>query len=143
MLLHFLALVSSLTPQGAQPTLGNLAATPTDGACSLVAGPGGGAPGREDALTVATPATVTFNWTVLSPNDADYVIHVSLNGGAISEQSTSLTSWAVTLTGLVRNNDVNPTLIGTAIEVRVVRRSDGVTVQSLTNTYTATYGTCG
>jgi hypothetical protein len=115
---------------GPQPTISGLVLTSNAGAC--------GAPHR-----VSTAASVDAHWSVSGTNDVLYEVHVSVNGESPTVlASTATVTFSTTLTGRVENNDGHVLTIATSVEVRVVRKSDSVVVQTLSGLYTSDYGDC-
>lgn len=130
MLAHFLALAGT-APQGQQPTISGLVLTPNGGSCS--------------GQNLLTHATIRLDWSIAGPNDVSYQTQISINGGApVILGSTSTVTYLYTVPGNVTTsgNRLAADRVD-SFEVRLVRKSDSVVVQTLSGSYEDFYGQCG
>lgn len=115
--------------RGARPTISGLTLSGTPGFCNFD--------------SVGQPATVDAQWAISRAFDNAYEVRVFYNGMLTKTLVTSATqAWSEFAPGDVENGGQSPFEATTTVEVQLVQKSNGLVLQSLTGSYTATYGTC-
>ena len=128
MLALYLAMAARAAP--GRPALSALGIAHDGGACS---GP----------HHVGTPATVTALWSVTNPDDVSYEIQLSVNGAApVTMANMSVTSYAVTPNENYVEGGINGQNLTTSFELRLVRKSDVVILETRNGSFTGAYGFC-
>jgi hypothetical protein len=88
-------------------------------------------------------ASLTVLWSVANPNETLYELHLLENGALVSTQLLAVTSWNKTIDDYVENGSHLPQFTSHwTYTVQIVRKADGVVVDSQAITWAQLYGHC-